>query len=239
MRDKNPGQAFAGGDQEIIESWTLNAEPWSTVVRQQQIESRRLVTDRAIIEAVVVRSPMAVLDLGCGEGWLARALAQRGISVHGVDVVPGLIEQARAAGGGQFSVMSYEDVAAGALGISVDAVVCNFALFGDAVVERLFQRVPSLLSRKGVFIVQTLHPLVACGDLPYRTGWREGSWSGFDPSFVQPAPWYFRTLEAWTGLFARAGFRLLEMREPLHPATQKPASVVFVAEVDEAAIARD
>lgn len=231
MHDKNSSGVFVGRDEAIVESWKLNAEPWTAVVRRQQIESRRLVTDGAIVETVLAHSPGVVLDLGCGEGWLVRALAERGLSVYGVDVVPDLIERARAAGGGRFSVMSYEDITRGALGLRVDIVVCNFALFGDRVVERMFRVMPSLLNSGGVFIVQTLHPMIACGDAPYRTGWREGSWSGFDASFVQPAPWYFRTLEAWTSLFVRAGFRLLEIKEPIHPETQKPASVVFVAEL--------
>jgi len=231
MHEKNLRQAFAGRDEDIVESWKLNAEPWTSVVREKRIESRRLVTDAAIIAAVLEHFPNVVLDLGCGEGWLARALAENGISVHGVDVVPELIERARAAGGGQFSVMSYEEMTRGKLDVSADAVVCNFALFGETVVEQMFRIIPSLLNSGGVFIVQTLHPVTACGDAPYRTGWREGSWSGFDTALVQPAPWYFRTLEAWTNLFVEAGFRLLEIKEPVHPETLKPASVVFVAEV--------
>ena len=78
-------------------------------------------------------------------------------------------------------------------------------------------------------MIQTLHPLIACGDRPYRDGWREGSWAGFDPAFTDPAPWYFRTLESWTRLLRGHGLRLLEMIEPLHPLSQRPASVIFVA----------
>jgi 2-polyprenyl-3-methyl-5-hydroxy-6-metoxy-1,4-benzoquinol methylase len=37
-----------------------------------------------------------VLDAGCGEGYLARALAGRGARVTGIDLSPQLIEQARA-----------------------------------------------------------------------------------------------------------------------------------------------
>jgi len=218
-------------DAKILDAWQRNAAPWTSAVREQQIESRRLVTDQAIIEATLSRSPRSVLDLGCGEGWLARALAARSIEAIGIDAVPALIEQARLAGGGDFRVMTYEDVAAGKLNASVDAVVCNFALLGNESVAGLFGAVRSLLNPHGSLLVQTLHPLVACGDQPYLDGWREGSWAGFNADFRDPAPWYFRTLESWIRLFAEHGFRLLELREPLHPQTHQPASVIFIAQV--------
>ena len=66
--------------------------------------------------------------------------------------------------------------------------------------------------------------------LPYEDGWRHGSWAGFSDDFSDPAPWYFRTVESWKKLLVEAGFRLLEMREPIHPGTGKPASVIFIAE---------
>jgi hypothetical protein len=78
--------------------------------------------------------------------------------------------------------------------------------------------------------VQTLHPVAAGGDLPYRDGWRRGSWSGCGPGFIDPAPWYFRTLESWAVLFADNGFRLRETREPVHPETGSPASLIFIGE---------
>jgi 2-polyprenyl-3-methyl-5-hydroxy-6-metoxy-1,4-benzoquinol methylase len=66
-------------------SWVANAPAWVDAVRGQRIESRCLVTDAAIVEAVLDQQPSTVLDLGCGEGWLARALASHGIEVTGVD----------------------------------------------------------------------------------------------------------------------------------------------------------
>jgi len=217
-------------DEKIIDSWHTNAVPWTAAVREQRIESRRLVTDRAVIDAVMSRRPASVLDVGCGEGWLVRALAARGVDrIIGVDVVPALIDQARAAGRGEFRIASYEAIARGELQVTVDLAVANFALIGKEAVDVLIKATPTLLRPGGTLVVQTLHPVVACGELPYEDGWRAGSWAGFSDDFTDPAPWYFRRLESWVALIASSGMTLVEMREPIHPTTGKPASVVFIA----------
>jgi SAM-dependent methyltransferase len=120
---------------QIVRCWELNATAWTAAVRTGGIPSRRLVTDQAILAAVASCAPRNVLDIGCGEGWLARALAAQGIAVLGVDVVPELIAQARAASGGDFRCLSYEALAAGELGQRVDLAVCNFSLLGKESTE--------------------------------------------------------------------------------------------------------
>ncbi|MBD2101683.1 methyltransferase domain-containing protein [Leptolyngbya sp. FACHB-261] len=215
-------------DQKIIDSWRKNAEAWTTAVRQGQIESRKLVTNQAIIDAVLSRLPMSMLDMGCGEGWLARELAAKGIEVLGIDVVPELIERAQAAGPGRFEALSYEAISAGQLSERFDVVVSNFALLGEQSVGDVFRAVPALLNTRGACIVQTIHPIMGCGEHRYEDGWRVGSWDGFNSNFVDPAPWYFRTLESWVKLFADADLRLVELREPVHPRTGKPASALFI-----------
>jgi 2-polyprenyl-3-methyl-5-hydroxy-6-metoxy-1,4-benzoquinol methylase len=226
-------------DTSIIDSWHKNALPWTQAVRARAIESRRLVTDAAIIATLhdhlsATGSP-SVVDVGCGEGWLLRALAQQSggarLTLTGFDAIPALIEQACAAGGATYQVSSYDDLAAGRVAIVADALVCNFSLLGRDPVDALIRSMPSLLSARGVFIVQTLHPLVACGTSTYEDGWRQSTWDGFGEQFTDPAPWYFRTLGSWLQLLRSAGLRLLEMREPLHPHTGKPASVIWVADV--------
>jgi 2-polyprenyl-3-methyl-5-hydroxy-6-metoxy-1,4-benzoquinol methylase len=216
-------------DAKIVDSWHKNASPWTEAVRANQIESRTLVTNQAVVEAVLSRAPRTMLDIGCGEGWLVRAIAEKGVRSVGVDVVPSLVEQATRAGGGEFRVMSYEQIAAGELQLTVDVVVANFSLIGKESVEGVLGRIPDLLTNGGALIIQTLHPVVATGDLPYEDGWRHGSWTGFSNEFSDPAPWYFRTLESWKSLLVDKGFELLEMREPVHPGTGKPASVIFIA----------
>ena len=220
----------SSNDARIIDSWRANADPWSNAVRGDQIESRVLITNRAIVDAVMSRSPVTVLDIGCGEGWLVRALAGRGVRAIGVDVVPALIEQAKQAGGGEFGIASYDDIAGGAIDVKVNVAVANFSLIGKESVENLLRHVPGLLYPAGALIIQTLHPISSCGELPYEDGWRTGSWAGFSDDFTDPAPWYFRTLESWTRLLENSGLRVIETREPIDPRSGKPASVIFIAE---------
>ena len=216
----------------IIESWNKNADPWTEAVRQKLIPSRRQVTDKAIIDAIISYSPNSVLDIGCGEGWLVRELRNKKIDAVGVDVVPALIAVAKQAGG-DFHLASYSELAAGNFNLKADVAVSNFSLLGKESVEDVFHALPFLLNEHGVFIVQTLHPVMKCGDLPYEDGWREGSWNGFSADLSKPAPWYFRTLESWIDLFNRHHLDLHELREPLNPETHKPWSVIFIAERGE------
>jgi 2-polyprenyl-3-methyl-5-hydroxy-6-metoxy-1,4-benzoquinol methylase len=220
-----------GNEAQILKSWHRNVDAWTAAVRERRIESRALATDQAILDAVLGRAPHSVLDLGCGEGWLARTLAARGIQVLGIDAVPGLIARATAAGGGEFRVATYEQAASGLLQFTADVALCNFSLLGCESVDTLFAAMPGLLRPQGVFIMQTVHPSVAGTDWPQQDGWREGSWAGFGAEFTDPAPWYFRTLESWEALLRRHRLRLLERREPLHPRTGQPASVIFIADV--------
>ena len=217
-------------DKQIVTSWHANAGPWTKAVQNEEIESRALVTNRTIVQTVTSLTPRRVLDVGCGEGWLARALAERGIEVVGIDVVPELIATAQRLGGGRFQVCSYEDMAAGQLSPDrFDTILCNFSLLGKDSVEHLLHALPRYMQPQGHVVIQTLHPVLTCGDRPYCDGWRPGSWDGFGPEFTDPAPWYFRTVESWIQLLRDSGFDLLECGEPLHPRTGRPASIIFVS----------
>jgi SAM-dependent methyltransferase len=221
-------------ERHILHSWQRNADAWTQIVRSGGIESRKRVTNDALLDTVMQSGVRQFLDVGCGEGWLVRALGGRGIRGVGVDAVPALIEAALALGGGEFHVCSYGDVIDGTArralnGAVFEAAVCNFSLLGDASVEQLLAALPRYLSGRRLAVIQTLHPVAACGAAEYRDGWRGGSWAGFGAQFSEPAPWYFRTLESWLALLRRCGYGLIECREPTAPGASLPASVILVA----------
>jgi 2-polyprenyl-3-methyl-5-hydroxy-6-metoxy-1,4-benzoquinol methylase len=213
----------------IVQSWIENAAPWGDAIRTSAIPSRETVTNQAILDAVSSMAPRHVLDVGCGEGWLARSLYPLGMRVVGIDIVPQLIARAVASGGGEFHVVDYASMAKRQWqGGLFDAAVCNFSLLGHESVESLIGALPFYLGQPGILIIQTLHPVASCGDEPYQDGWRSGSWAGFSSEFTNPAPWYFRTLESWSAMLQRNGFEILERREPRAAGAAAPASVIWI-----------
>jgi 2-polyprenyl-3-methyl-5-hydroxy-6-metoxy-1,4-benzoquinol methylase len=217
----------------LIWSWMANAGAWTRAVREGRIESRRVATDAAIVRAVLERSPERVLDLGCGEGWLMRELADRGIEAVGLDVSMELVVVAEETGGGRYRCCSYEEVIDDPTraGGPYDAIVCNFSLLG-ADLAPLLRALRENLEIGGALVVQTVHPWMAAGEEPYADGWRTETFAAFGEDFAEPMPWYFRTLQSWMDALREAGFRLVSLREPTHPATGRPVSLLLVAEPD-------
>ncbi|ORL51178.1 class I SAM-dependent methyltransferase [Pseudomonas putida] len=213
----------------LLDSWQHNAHAWIDAVRSGAIESRRQVTDQAILLAILGRQPGRVLDLGCGEGWLLRALEDRGIEAVGVDGDRTLVEAARAAGSAEVHQASYAQLADAQVyvGTGYDLVCANFALLHQDIIP-LLAAMKDLLVPGGALMIQTLHPWSVAGG-EYQDGWREESFAGFNGDW-QPMPWYFRTLASWLNALDMAGLRLLSLQEPQHPQSAVPQSLLMVAE---------
>ncbi len=225
-------------EEQILRSWQANALPWIRAIEEKQIESRRLITNQAMIDTLAFYQPTSLLDLGCGEGWLCREATARISSlkkVFGIDAIPDLIKKASELHSGIYQAATYQDIIDGKFLMDdrFDCISINFALFGNELVRQLLLTIKEWMKvPEGKLLIQTLHPHMSTGDLPYRDGWRESSWNGFSNDFSDPAPWFFRTMESWVALFLNCGYKIAELKEPLHPVTQKPASVIFVLQAE-------
>ena len=222
-------------EERIIASWEANANSWIDLIESNGIASRKLITNKAIVDAVSNREPVTALDLGCGEGWLSKALQEKGIRLTGADVVPALIEKAKEKIAGDFVVASYEDIAGqdNFFGQQFDAIIINFALLGKESTEQLLAALPRYLSSPGKLFIQTLYPDSRKSIDDYTTGWKDGSWDGLGEQFMMPYQWYFRTMEDWYLLLHRSGFHHLKVREVLHPQSSLPLSVIFECAVSK------
>lgn len=216
-----------------IDSWNRNAANWIRAVRDGLIPSRMAGTDQAILDAIARHAPARLLDVGCGEGWLARRVAETvGCACTGIDVSPALISAARAADPkNRYEVATYEDLIAGRddIGGAYDVIACNYALFEEDVAP-LLASLARRLSACGVIVIQTLHPDTASEDAKAQDGWRTESFAAFKSQDWTPMPWYLRTRDSWHRVISAAGLTVREVLEPSAGRGQPPLSLLLICE---------
>ena len=213
----------------IMDSWKLNSRQWVEVVDNNEIASRQLITNRAIMEAILAHHPQRVLDIGCGEGWLTRAIAGEGIESVGLDGAEVLIEAANKKGIGKFHVLEYKDFIPEKLATlgQFDVIVFNYALFGKEIVEKVLAALRENLRPGGEIIIQTIHPqhnLVV--ELTEPT-WLKENWAGLDRDFQKGYDWYFRPLKDWKSLFETLPYHWIKATDICHPETGDFISIIM------------
>ena len=225
--NKQPGQSMEMHDR-IIASWNTNANSWTDAVRMKAIGTRRLVTDQAVVDALLRYPGLHILDVGCGEGWLSKKLLMEGRAVIGFDVSAGLIEEARRTCNASFIELSYDAFATepSRCGADFDLVVCNFSLLAEDV-STLLKAIKKVIKPSGHLIIQTVHPY-ALASGGYESGWREETFANL-PGQWSPMPWYFRTIGSWVEALTTSGWSISRLIEPLHPETRMPASLILDA----------
>lgn len=222
-------------EQRIRRSWLINQAAWTGAVRNGEIESRERVTNQAIVvQLESLKAGIAgrrMLDIGCGEGWLARLMAERGWQVTAVDAGPELIRAAKQVKHQglpiDYHCLDYQQLLDHKLVSAQAVLVFNFSLLGNESVSDVLRGLARRAESGAVLLIQTLHPYSACGEAPYSDGWREGSWDGFSERFIEAPPWYFRTIASWCGLLQDSGWTLQTMHEPILEG--RPASLLLQA----------
>ena len=215
---------------QIINSWDVNAQEWISLMENGGIASRK-ITNPAILNVIHQYAPEKILDLGCGEGWLTRALSSKGFKAYGADATKDLVAHASKKGDEQYFQLSYQEIIAGAdvPFRPFDAVVFNFSLYEEKETTDLLKQIKPHLQQHGLVFIQTLHPFtIIKNGLPYQSQWIDDAWKGLKGSFKDPHAWYYRTLEEWLSVFENCGLQVKAVRETLSEDNRFPLSIIFV-----------
>ena len=164
-----------------------------------------------------------VLDAGCGEGHLARALARRGARVLAIDVSARLIELARRAdpGGGlsiEYAVADLSQPLPRFQG-TMALVLCNLVLDDIADHRGFAASMAEVLESHGrlVLSLNNSYSAVLRGKVAnYFVSGAVGTYAGLRGAGID-VPFHHRTLEANIAAFGEAGFmlrRLFDVRRP-------------------------
>jgi len=124
----------------------------------------------AVLRQLALSPGCRVLDIGCGQGVLGRALAERSIPSLGIDASPSLIEAAKQRGGPLEhyrlgDARSLDGVLAGERFAAATAVLC---LQDIDHLEPVFAGVAAAIEPGGRFVMVMTHP---CFRIPKRSGW--------------------------------------------------------------------
>lgn len=213
----------------MTDSWDSIADWYTERLRSGSAMhdfSRDILLDRLPRELHGTR----VLDLGCGEGIVTRALAARGASVTGIDPAASMVDNARAAEaalptGAVYAVDDGCILATVATG-SVAWVTAGLSLNNVPDLPAALRAVRRVLVTDGRLVFTVPHP---CFEAPHST-WTdagegrarrvvgdypaEGFWRSANPEGVRRAGNQHRMLSTYLGALIGNGFTVESVDEP-------------------------
>ena len=177
-----------------------------------------------------------VCDMGCGQGFLARRMAELGAAVVGVDISEKLLKIAERREAAISLGIEYLNDDASELSKladgAFDGVVCNWSLVDIADLDSCLQAVQRVLSPGGWFVFSITHPCFLTRDFEWANQAKEMSVDslvrnyfreGFSPPGVGGGirgmvGRHYRTLSTYINGVAGAGFvleRIVELRRDM------------------------
>ena len=151
---------------EIRDIWNTNAAFWDEGMADGN-QFQRVLVGPATERLLQLQVGEQVLEIACGNGVMARRLAQLGAYVVATDFSENLIKlaKARSANSEYANSIEYRVIDATSeeqlhsLGeYRFDAIVCNMAVMDMSSIEPLMRAIPSLLKPDGRFVFSTAHP---------------------------------------------------------------------------------
>ncbi|MCY4018618.1 MAG: class I SAM-dependent methyltransferase [Chloroflexi bacterium] len=145
--------------------WNRKARFWDELHGDRGNLFHRRLIEPSVLQLLALQKGERVLDVGCGNGALARSLAEKGAMVSAVDFSEEMILLAEGRSRRIASDIDYRIVDATdrdallSLGAAhFDAVVCSMTLMDIPIVAPLFEAASELLRYEGRFVFATMHP---------------------------------------------------------------------------------
>ncbi|MFN7374528.1 MAG: pseudouridine synthase [bacterium] len=155
-------------------SWNQVAAWYDDLIDERKSDHYTGVIVPGTMRLVMPTPGQRILDVACGQGVIARALASLGARVTGVDAAPDLIAAAKARAardGGEFLVGDARNLASLNLPGNFDAATCVMALTNIEPIEPVLTGIAEQLRPGGALVLVISHP---CFRAPGQTSW------GFD-----------------------------------------------------------
>jgi ubiquinone/menaquinone biosynthesis C-methylase UbiE len=209
------------------EFWERVARDWDIQVGDDGDSNRMPNSDPVLWRFAGDVAGRTVLDAGCGTGYLARKLVQRGAHVIAIDFSPQMCEIARAKAPGMDVRLDSCANLATMDDASIDLVFANYVLMDTPDLEGTIRAFHRILKPGGEAIVVFSHPCFPQGrasvcaadgrteyhwDFAYfqRQKCVDPPWAHFTSEFI----WFHRPLSDYWKAFQAAGFRIDDFDEP-------------------------
>ncbi len=238
-----------------VSSWASLAAWWDEKQGDTGDLWHRSLIDPTLLRVLGHVRGLRVLDLGCGNGYLARRFAREGAEVVAVDASAPIIARAKAREAKQPLGIRYHAADAAHLdrfaAASFDVVVSNMALMDFEDAEGALREIGRVLREGGRLVASICHP---CFDQGATSTWLlERSFRSVRVSrriaryrqpFSEPTPWgieeravmtqnYHRPLQWYARAVRDAGMliRSLEEPEPTKECIEESPQGPFIVEI--------
>ena len=225
-------------------AWDAAAAAWDDFVETGLDYWRTEVHGPALLEACGDVRGRRVLDVGCGQGWFSRRLAERDADVVGIDFSAAQIANARRheaahSLGIEYRCLDATQIAAHWPPAHFDLVTSCMALHDSPNSAGILAACRQLLTPGGRVAFSIVHPVTAgphsrwevhedghkgarCTDRYFETGPYVLNWRMARLTTNWATPQWHLTLSEWSALIAEAGFGIVRLDEP-RPTSEQAA----------------
>ncbi len=188
-----PGISFPPDPAPAADGVSRLFDQWAESGRSEHLEREHSKTVLKFLGGIRFRDSFSFLDVGCGNGWVVRRVAQMGSCRRavGIDKSQGMIKKAvsrRQSGKESYRATDVESVRSGRF----DYVFSMETIYYAASVEAAVRKIYRLLKPGGVFF---------CGTDFYSDNRATNRWAGTCPVKV-----HLLSRSEWRSLFEDAGF---------------------------------